>query len=83
MTLCGTVDYISPEMASGGKYDHTVDIWSIGILAYEFLTGHAPFEAENNDKTFQNIKLCKVHFPKYISDHARDFISMILKKNSQ
>lgn len=44
-TMCGTLDYLPPEMISNSHYDHTIDIWSVGILAYEFLTGSPPFES--------------------------------------
>jgi len=42
-TFCGTIDYISPEIASGEGYGQSVDIWSLGILVYELLTGKSPF----------------------------------------
>ena len=42
-TICGTLDYLPPELCSKKEYDHSVDIWSIGVLAYEFLTGAPPF----------------------------------------
>ena len=44
--MCGTLDYLPPEMVKPGKqeYGNSVDIWSVGILAYEFVTGRPPFE---------------------------------------
>ena len=45
--MCGTLDYLPPEMLArgGGRdYDNSVDIWSLGILAYEFVVGKPPFE---------------------------------------
>lgn len=45
-TMCGTLDYLPPEMVHRQSYNHKVDVWSIGILAYEFITGHPPFESE-------------------------------------
>lgn len=42
-TRCGTMDYLSPEMLNGKKYDHSVDIWAVGVLCFEFLTGITPW----------------------------------------
>ena len=44
-TLCGTLDYLPPEMVEGREHDTFVDNWSLGVLAYEFLFGGPPFEA--------------------------------------
>uniref|UniRef100_A0A182SKA8 Aurora kinase n=1 Tax=Anopheles maculatus TaxID=74869 RepID=A0A182SKA8_9DIPT len=41
-TLCGTLDYLSPEMVQGQPHTKTVDLWSLGVLAYELLCGKAP-----------------------------------------
>ncbi|EGR27611.1 protein kinase domain protein [Ichthyophthirius multifiliis] len=54
-TFCGTLDYISPEMLNGEDYGRSVDIWSLGILAYELLTGKAPFLCEKNNEQLQKI----------------------------
>lgn len=49
-TYCGTPLYLSPEILKGNRYDEKVDIWAIGILAYELLLGNSPFEIyEQND----------------------------------
>jgi aurora kinase len=46
-TLCGTIDYLPPEMVEGQDHDHAVDLWSLGVLTYEFLVGRPPFEAKD------------------------------------
>ena len=46
-TICGTLAYVSPEMAKGENYDFSVDFWSLGILTYEFLFGKTPFNGNN------------------------------------
>ena len=42
-TLCGTYEYMAPEMVQGMSYDFTVDIWALGILLFEMVAGVAPF----------------------------------------
>jgi len=44
MTICGTIEYIAPEIINGKGYNKSVDIWSLGILLYEMLTGFTPFD---------------------------------------
>jgi serine/threonine protein kinase len=66
-TMCGTLDYLPPEMTQQASYDHTVDIWSIGVLTFEFLTGKPPFESEGQAQTFEKINKAQPTFPDYIS----------------
>lgn len=47
-TFCGTLDYVSPQMKDKGAYSSTVDLWSIGVLAFQLLIGYAPFKDEIN-----------------------------------
>jgi serine/threonine protein kinase len=42
-TYCGTFDYAAPEILEGVEYDLTVDLWCLGVLAYELMVGRAPF----------------------------------------
>lgn len=80
-TLCGTLDYLAPEMVNKQNYDRKVDIWCVGILTFEFLTGSPPFESNSQEKTFDFINLGRPIFPQYVSNEAREFIMFILKRN--
>lgn len=51
-TMCGTLDYLAPEMVEKKAHDYAVDNWTLGILCYEFLFGAPPFEAESQQDTF-------------------------------
>jgi aurora kinase len=46
-TLCGTLDYLPPEMVEGKEHTSKVDLWALGVLTYEFLVGSPPFEDMN------------------------------------
>jgi len=45
--MCGTLDYLPPEMVVDQPHDNKVDIWGLGILCYEFICGYPPFEADD------------------------------------
>lgn len=66
-SFCGTIDYMSPEIASGQDYDHSVDLWSIGILAYELTTGTTPFYQSSKEDTMRRIIEGRVDFPKHVT----------------
>lgn len=83
-TLCGTLDYLPPEMVEGKEHDQTVDVWSLGVLMYEFLVGSPPFEAQGQTETYRRISHVDLHFPRSMSADAQDLISKLLvKKPSQ
>lgn len=81
-TLCGTLDYLSPEMVEGRQHDEKVDIWSLGVLCYEFLVGRPPFENENHRETYRRIVHVDLRFPDSVSAEARDLIVQLLQKDS-
>ncbi|XP_019403712.1 PREDICTED: aurora kinase A [Crocodylus porosus] len=80
-TLCGTLDYLPPEMIEGRTHDEKVDIWSLGVLCYEFLVGKPPFEAETYQETYRCISKVEFRFPPFLSEGAKDLISKLLKHN--
>lgn len=48
-TMCGTLDYLPPEMVEGRAHNKLVDNWALGVLCYEFVCGAAPFEDREGD----------------------------------
>ncbi|KAI6660065.1 hypothetical protein LOD99_14406 [Oopsacas minuta] len=77
-TLCGTLDYLPPEMINSKPHDKSVDLWSLGVLCYEFLCGYPPFESEDQQSTYTRITTCSFNFPPHVSEGARNFISLLL-----
>lgn len=80
-TLCGTLDYLPPEMVEGREHDEQVDVWSLGVLLYEFLVGSPPFEAEGHSATYRRISRVDLRFPKGVPVDAQDLISKLLQKD--
>jgi aurora kinase A len=77
-TLCGTLDYLPPEMVQGMPHDEKVDLWSLGVLCYECLVGKPPFEAATFEETYRRIGRADYSFPSHVSDGARDLIRGLL-----
>ncbi|KAJ8259419.1 hypothetical protein GJAV_G00169050 [Gymnothorax javanicus] len=80
-TLCGTLDYLPPEMIEGRTHDEKVDLWSLGVLCYEFLVGKPPFESKRVEETYRRISKVEVTYPSHMSEGSRDLISKLLKHN--
>lgn len=79
-TMCGTLDYLPPEMVQRKVYDKNVDLWCLGVLTYEFLVGNPPFETEGAEATYDKIVRVSYTVPDYVSSLARDFIARLLRK---
>ena len=80
-TLCGTLDYLPPEMVEGRPHDERVDIWSLGVLLYEFLVGSPPFETDSHTATYRKISRVDLNFPPGVTIDAQDLITSLLQKD--
>lgn len=80
-TICGTAEYMAPEILMGLEYDITVDWWSLGILLFDMITGSPPFSSNNRKKTIDSILSKKIIFPYYLTADAKDLLSKLLRKN--
>ncbi|EEC00866.1 serine/threonine protein kinase Aurora-2, putative, partial [Ixodes scapularis] len=76
-TICGTVDYMPPEMIGCCVYDEKVDIWTLGVLTYEFLVGKPPFESTTLRETHRRICAIDIKFPDFVCEPARDLITKV------
>ncbi|XP_068567836.1 aurora kinase A isoform X2 [Cebidichthys violaceus] len=82
-TLCGTLDYLPPEMIEGKTHDEKVDLWSLGVLCYEFLVGKPPFETKSHEETYRKISRVEYTYPAQanIGAGAKDLVARLLKHN--
>jgi aurora kinase len=82
-TVCGTPIYLAPEIINNRGHDEKVDIWCIGVLMFELMTGFSPFQG-NDIKTLKyNISRFKIVWPREMDRDAADLISRILKYNPE
>merc|ERR1712110_1166915 len=56
-TTCGTPDYFAPEVIASKGHNLAVDCWTLGVLTYELLSGHPPFESTSPLQVYQKVNL--------------------------
>lgn len=81
LTMCGTLDYLPPEMIELKDHDVSVDIWALGVLCYEFLVGKPPFEEIDKNATYKRIAKVDLKIPNFVSPEAADLIHSLLQHN--
>lgn len=72
----GTKDYLAPEIVNLYTYNAAVDLWSLGVLMYDFLVGEAPFE-DTPVLTYKRIVRCQISVPDFVSPEAKDIITSV------
>ena len=81
MTMCGTPIYLAPELVNNYGHDHRVDIWCIGVLMFELLTGQPPWIGEDVPTLKYNISNMKIRWPKNMDPDAVDLLKKTLRYN--
>ncbi|KAJ3437285.1 non-specific serine/threonine protein kinase [Anaeramoeba flamelloides] len=82
-TMCGTPEYIAPEVLLGKKYGKEVDYWSLGTVLFEMLHGMPPFYSEERDEIYEKILRKKPNISSKLSHAAQDLLKELLKKDPQ
>lgn len=80
-TMCGTPDYVAPEVLSSEGHNHAVDYWSLGILMYELIVGYSPFGARTDIERYAKISSGVYTTPSRVSEGASDLIARLLEVN--
>lgn len=81
-TLCGTPLYMAPEIVTIKKYTNKSELWSLGIIMYEILTGYHPYKNSKNIlDMLEKIKSLKLKFPVYLTPECSDLLSLLLEKD--
>ncbi|KAK9879563.1 hypothetical protein WA026_006632 [Henosepilachna vigintioctopunctata] len=80
-TLCGTPNYIAPEILNKKGHSFEVDIWSVGCIMYTLLIGRPPFETTTLKETYEKIKKCDYRITQTISQCAKQMIMDMLQQD--
>ncbi|XP_046395457.1 serine/threonine-protein kinase PLK4 [Ischnura elegans] len=81
LTMCGTPNYISPEVATRSSHGLEADVWGVGCMLYTLLVGRPPFDTDAVKSTLTRVVMDNYQLPCHLSVEARDLIDLLLKKN--
>ncbi len=82
-TLCGSLDYLAPEVITGKGHDWGVDCWELGVLLYELTHGYSPFYDEDKTNTARKVMEGSYSMPQTFSRKLVDLISRLLTHQSK
>lgn len=82
-SICGTPQFLSPEMVNGKAYDFKTDYYAVGVVAYELMVGKLPFNDKEKTALFKKISETQPTIPRDLSEPAKDFILKLLCKDPQ
>lgn len=78
MDSVGSPYYMAPEMLYG-KYNKEVDVWSMGVIIYQILTGNYPFDGFLINDVYEKIRIGSFKIPDFVSDDAKDLIQGMIE----
>jgi len=82
-SICGTPDYLAPEILFKEGHGKAVDWWTLGAIIFEMFTGQPPFNATKREELFEKIKYENVKFPPVVKGELKDLLSLLLEKKAE
>lgn len=76
-TICGTPEFMAPEILEEQPYDRAVDWWAYGVLMYEMLLGRAPFSGEEEDDIYDSILEDEPLYPQGFGRHEQALLQSV------
>ena len=81
LTLCGTPNYIAPEVLMKTGHSFEVDVWSLGCIVYTLVVGKPPFETDDLKNTYKKIRTNEYTIPEFVPIETKVFIDKMLRLN--
>lgn len=79
LTVCGTPDYLAPEVLLNKGHSTSADFWTLGIFLYEMLVGYPPFVHSDTTGTYQKILAGKYSFPRFVDANGKALVKNLLQ----
>ncbi|KAG1706482.1 hypothetical protein DVH05_001632 [Phytophthora capsici] len=80
-TICGSYEYLAPEILKGEEYGTAADWWAFGAVLYELLTGLPPWYSENAREMCKRVLRTPLSVPEYVSTEAKNLLQKLLTRN--